>query len=118
MTEETKPKPTTARTTATAKKTETKTAPDNRLKDVDSELLWTVVGLPDCEWTSKAISLLKAHKETYKRVDLNMEWQRRLVVEFNTRKSPAIFRGASFFGSYADLENHYKATFFSAHEKL
>lgn len=89
---------------------------ETRLRDTDNPVLWTVIGLPDCEWTKKTVSLLQTHKEQVKLVVMNAEWQRRLVVEFGTRRSPAIFKGSVYFGSYDALENYYKCNFFSDHE--
>lgn len=105
-------------TTATAKPTGVveKLINEKRLRDTDNTVMWTVVGLPDCEWAQKSINLLSAHKEQVKLIIMNAEWQRRLVVEFGTRRSPAIFKGATYFGSHDALENYYKCNFFSDHE--
>lgn len=106
---------TTAKTTTTPKivqKTET------RLRDTDNTVLWTVLGLTDCEWSKKAVELLKEHKEQVKVISINAEWQRRLIVEFGTKRSPAIFKGATYFGSYDALESYYKCNFFSDKEVL
>lgn len=91
---------------------------ETRIRDTDNTVLWTVIGLPYCEWTDKAVELLKEHKEQVKLVKLNAEWQRRLIVEFNTRRSPAIFKGATYFGSYDALESYYKCNFFSDKEVI
>ena len=89
-----------------------------RLRDTDNSATWTVIGLTDCEWSKKAVDLLKNHKEQVKTVELNAQWQRRLIVEFNTRRSPAIFKGAVYFGSYDALESYYKCNFFSDKEVM
>lgn len=91
---------------------------EKRLRDTDNTVLWTVVGLQNCSWTNKTVELLKEHKEQVKLIYINAEWQRRLVVEFNCRRSPAIFKGATFFGGYDTLENYYKCSFFSDQEIL
>jgi glutaredoxin len=99
--------------------TETTEALDEkRIRDTDDNAVWTVIGLKDCTWTKKALRLLEAHKEPHKHIIINTEWQRRLVVEFNCRRSPAIFKGARYFGSADVLENYYKCTFFSSNENL
>jgi glutaredoxin len=107
-------------TVATTIKEPVKTpeTPDNRLRETDNVAIWTVMGLEGCPWTAKAVELLKSHKENYKIVFLNGEWQRKLVVQYNCRRSPAIFRGVQYLGSYADLENYYKCWFFSDSEVL
>jgi len=92
--------------------------PDNRLRETDNIAVWTVIGLQGCPWTSKAVELLKSRKETYKLVFLNTDWQRKLVVEYNCRRSPAIFRGVQYIGSYGELENYYKCWFFSDSETI
>jgi glutaredoxin len=91
---------------------------EKRLRDTDNTSLWTVIALKDCEWSKKAVELLTEHKEQVKVINLNTEWQRRLVVEFNCRRSPAIFRGATYIGSYDALENYYKCSFFTDHEVI
>lgn len=91
---------------------------EKRLRDTDTTLLWTVIGLKDCEWSKKAVELLTEHKEQVKEMTITTEWQRRLVVEFNCRRSPAIFKGASYIGGYDALENYYKCNFFSDSEVL
>lgn len=109
-------------TKSTTAKTDTKTVavekPLNRIKDTDHNYTWTVIGLTDCEWTTKAINLLKAHKETVKFIPLTPEWQRRVIVEQNTRRLPAIFKNHAFFGGYDALENYYKCSFFSDSESF
>jgi glutaredoxin len=89
---------------------------ETRLRDTDNAVLWTIVGLKDCEWTKKTTDLLTSKKEQFKLIYINAEWQRRLVVEFGCRRSPAIFKGPTYFGSYDALENYYKCSFFSDHE--
>lgn len=106
---------TTTKTSTVSKVVEKK---ETRIRDTDNSVLWTVIGLADCEWTNKAVELLKEHKEQVKLVKLNAEWQRRLIVEFNTRRSPAVFKGATYFGSYDSLENYYKCNFFSDKEVI
>jgi glutaredoxin len=91
---------------------------EKRLRDTDNPVLWTIIALKDCEWTKKTTDLLTSKKEQFKLVHINAEWQRRLVVEFNCRRSPAIFKGSTYFGSYDALENYYKCSFFSDHEIL
>lgn len=116
-----------ANTTVTTKtviepKTETKiqepvqSLPEQRLREVDNIAVWTVLGIEGCPWTEKAVALLKEHRENYKLVFINREWQRKLIVQYNCRRSPAIFRGVQYMGSYADLENYYKCWFFSDSE--
>jgi glutaredoxin len=90
----------------------------HRLRDTTSNFLWTVVGLKDCEWTDKTVNLLKEHGEQVKYIELNAEWQRRIVVEYGTRRIPAIFKGSSYFGSYDVLENYYKCSFISDSERF
>lgn len=108
----------TATTTArAAPATATKVDPI-RLKDTNNPAVWTVIGLKDCPWTKKALSLLEEHTEEFKQLPMTREWHRRLIVEYNCHKSPAVFRGAQYFGSYADLENHYKCWFFTDNELL
>jgi glutaredoxin len=89
-----------------------------RLRDTTSNHLWTVIGLSDCEWTNKAVELLKERGERYKYVELNAEWQRRLVIEHNTRRIPAVFRGSGYFGSFEVLEGYYKASFIADSERF
>lgn len=87
-----------------------------RLRDTMSETLWTVVGLEDCQWTKKTIDLLQAHGEKYRFVPINMEWQRRLLVEFGTRRVPAIFQNHKLLGSFDVLEAYYKCSFITETE--
>lgn len=89
-----------------------------RLRDTTSNFLWTVIGIKDCEWTQKAVKLLEARGEQFKYVELNAEWQRRLVVEYNTRRIPAVFKGSGFFGGYDVLENYYKCSFIADSERF
>lgn len=116
----TKANVTTAAATAVAAPTKpsTPTLPEKRLREVDNVAIWTVLGLKDCPWTEKAVALLKEHNENCKHVPITREWQRKLIVEYNCRRSPAIFRGVQYIGSYADLENYYKCWFFSDSELL
>lgn len=89
-----------------------------RVRDTTSNFLWTVVGMEDCPWTKKTVALLKEHGEQVKYVELNAEWQRRLVVEYATRRVPAIFRGNGYFGSYDVLDNYYRCSFISDSERF
>jgi glutaredoxin len=89
-----------------------------RLRDTTANYLWTVVGMSDCEWTQKAMQLLKDHGEQIKYIELNGEWQRRIVVEYGTRRVPAVFRGNMYIGSYDVLEDYYKASFISDSERF
>jgi glutaredoxin len=89
-----------------------------RLRDTTGNFLWTVVGLKDCEWSSKTVQLLRDHGEQVKYIELNAEWQRRLVVEYNTRRIPAIFKGSGYFGSYDVLESYYQCSFISDSERF
>lgn len=108
-----------AKTTVAAKAVTTKeTVNPNRIRDTQLEVLWTVIGLEDCAWSKAAVTLLKDHEEHHKYMNLSPEWHRRLVVEFNTRRLPAIFRGPSYFGSYSDLENYYKCSFIRDDERF
>lgn len=94
----------------------TKELPETRLRDTDANKAWTVITIPDCEWSKKAVQLLKDHKETYKEINMSHEWFRRLVVEYEVRRLPAVFQGNAYFGSYAELENYYKCSFVSSKE--
>jgi len=89
-----------------------------RLRDTTANYLWTVVGMSDCPWTKKAMELLKEHGEQVKYIELNGEWQRRVVVEYSTRRIPAIFRGNLYIGSYDVLENYYKTSFIADSERF
>ena len=108
----------TATTNVTAKPVVKQEPKEERIRNVDDTAVWTVIGIENCPWTAKAIELLREHKESVKPVILNPEWQRRLIVQYQTKKSPSIFKGAAYFGSYAELENYYKCWFFSEREKF
>jgi|APGre2960657404_1045060.scaffolds.fasta_scaffold07148_6 hypothetical protein len=108
----------TATTNVTAKPVVKQELKEERIRNVDDTAVWTVIGIENCPWTAKAIELLREHKESVKPVILNPEWQRRLIVQYQTKKSPSIFKGAAYFGSYAELENYYKCWFFSEREKF
>jgi hypothetical protein len=107
-----------ATTTVAAKPVVKQEIKEERLRNVDDDALWTIIGIEGCPWTEKAVNLFKEHKENFKHVLMNPEWQRRLIVQYNTKKSPAIFRGAAYFGSYGELENYYKCWFFSEREQF
>lgn len=89
-----------------------------RIRDTTSDYLWTVIGLKECPWSEKAVALLKEHDERVKYLELNTEWHRRLIVEVGTRRIPAIFKGAGYFGSYSDLQNYYMCSFVADVEKF
>lgn len=89
-----------------------------RLKDNFENYSWTVIGLVDCDWTTKAIDMLKEHDEKYKFIPLNEEWRRRLVVEFATRQVPAIFRNAKYIGNYSALAAYYSGSFLDDSERF
>ena len=106
-------------TDITATTIPTKTVkPLKRIKDTDRNFTWTVIGLQDCEWTTKALKLLENRQETIKFIPLTPEWQRRIIVEQNTRRLPAIFKNHAFFGGYDALEAYYKCSFFSDSESF
>lgn len=92
--------------------------PITRIKDTDHNFTWTVIGLENCEWTTKAIKLLETHSEIVKFIPLTPDWQRRIIVEQNTRRLPAIFKNHAFIGGYDALENYYKCSFFSDSESF
>lgn len=89
-----------------------------RIKDTGAFFNWTVIGLDDCEYTKQAIALLKLRDENYKYIPLNAEWHRRLVVEHGTRRIPAVFRGATYFGCLQELEGYYKCSFVADSERF
>ena len=60
--------------------------------------------------------MLKEHGESVKFIAINREWQRRLLVEQNTRRVPGIFKGGQFIGSYDAVEAYYKASFITETE--
>lgn len=93
-----------------------KTKPETRIRDTDANNVWTIITIKDCEWCAKTIDLLKEHKETYKQVNMTHEWFRRLVVDYNIRRLPAIFLGNAYFGSYSELDAYYKCSFVSSKE--
>jgi glutaredoxin len=90
--------------------------PEHRIRDTDNKNAWTVITIEDCEWCDKTIRLLEEHKENFKTVKLTHEWFRRLVVEYEVRRLPAVFLGNAYFGSYSELENYYKCSFVSSKE--
>jgi glutaredoxin len=113
------PKPTTNKITAAPVAAATKKEINPlRLRDTTSNFLWTIIGLSDCEWTKKTLNLLSERGEQVKYIELNAEWHRRLVVEYNTRRLPAIFRGSTYIGSFDVIENYYKASFISDSERF
>lgn len=113
------PKTTVQKTTAAPVAAELKKEINSlRLRDTTANYLWTVVGMSDCPWTQKAMELLKEHGEQVKYIELNGEWQRRIVVEYSTRRVPAIFRGNLYIGSYDVLENYYKTSFIADSERF
>lgn len=114
----TEPKLTPQKITATTSAAVKKEVNPLRLRDTTANYLWTVVGMSDCEWTQKAMQLLKDHGEQVKYIELNGEWQRRIVVEYSTRRIPAVFRGNLYIGSYDVLENYYKASFIADSERF
>jgi glutaredoxin len=89
-----------------------------RVRDTTANSLWTVIGMKDCTWSAKAMELLKEHNENCKYIELNAEWQRRLTVEYSTRRLPAIFRGAALVGSFDFLDNYYKCSFMADSERF
>jgi glutaredoxin len=106
------------KTTSTTTKVETISVDPKRLRDTDNAAVWTVIGLKNCPWTLKAVELLKEHGEEVKHLVMTKEWHRRLLIEFNCKRSPAVFKGAQYFGSYTEIENYYKCWFFSDNELL
>jgi glutaredoxin len=108
--------------TTTNPTTTTKTVPaktvieDKRLRDTDNPSLWTVISIKDCPWAKKTVDLLKEHGEEVKEVAMTREWHRKLIVEYDCRRSPAVFRGAGYFGTYGNVENYYKCSFYTDNE--
>ena len=111
------PKAATPATTPAVTKVE-KVMDPKRLRDTVSPTIWSVVGLESCPWTEKAIELLKSRGDSYKFIPLNVEWQRRLLVEQGTRRIPGIFKGPSFIGGFDALENYYKCSFITDTESF
>jgi hypothetical protein len=54
-------KPAAAVTITDGSKELQKTVNKFRIKDNFENYLWTVIGLDDCEWTKKALAILKEH---------------------------------------------------------
>jgi glutaredoxin len=108
----------TANTTVNATKVIKEPVNKFRIKDNFENYLWTVIGLDDCEWTKKALAILKEHDERIKYIPLNEEWRRRLVVEFGTRQVPAVFRNAKYLGNYSVLESYYSGSFLDDSERF
>ena len=89
-----------------------------RVRDTTANSLWTVIGIRVCPWSTKAVELLKEHNENYKYVELNAEWQRRLTVEYSTRRIPAVFKGSALVGSFDFLDSYYKCSFIADSERF
>lgn len=112
------PKTTVQKTTAAKEAAVEKHTNPLRIRDTTANYVWTVVGLHDCEWTKKTMELFKEHGEQVKYIELNSEWQRRIVVDYSTRRIPAVFRGNMYMGSYDVMENYYKASFIADIERF
>jgi len=91
---------------------------EKRIRDTDSNYSWTVIGMSDCQFTKEAVQILKDHKERYKYIPINMDWQRKLAINYNTKRLPAVFQGTDYIGCISELRSYFDATFFSEAEEF
>lgn len=87
-----------------------------RIRNIDANYSWAIIGMKDCEYTKKAVELLKSRNEKFLYQEINTEWQIKLTVNYGVNRLPAIFRGSTYFGGLPELENYYRASFFSSME--
>lgn len=91
---------------------------DKRLRDTDADIFWTVVQIPGCPYATQAVELLESRGEKYKVVNMDTFWQRKLIVDVGTKRTPAIYKFSNYFGGLYELQAYYAATFFTDSEQF
>lgn len=89
---------------------------EKRIRDTDDTRVWTVIGIPGCPWLEKTKALLDEVGQPYVVNNINAMWQRRLLLDYHTKRTPAIFAGSQLLGSYTDIVNYFSCSFFSDKE--
>ena len=95
---------------------EEKTLLPNRQKDIDDDRIWLVIGLENCPWTDKTKKILDEVGQSYQYININAAWHRKLLLDYNTKRLPAVFAGRQLIGSYAEVNNYFMCSFVSDKE--
>ena len=86
---------------------------DWELRDKNSNWQWTIFVRDDCEYSQKAIQILREHEPAQniaiKKLN-NIQTQDYISRGWNF--TPLIFRNGNMFGSLPELENYYKRNFY------
>lgn len=88
----------------------------NRQKDIDDDRIWLVIGLENCPWTAKTKKLLDDVGQSYQYININAAWHRKLLLDYSTKRLPAVFAGRHLIGSYAEVNNYFMCSFVSDKE--
>ena len=87
--------------------------PASWLKDNSKKVVWSMVSIPNCDWSQKALQLLKEHGEEHIHHQTHSESTAQEAISKGLNYSPCIYMNGKLLGSYKELEGYYSRNYFS-----
>jgi len=87
--------------------------PTSWLKDNSKKIVWSIVSIPNCDWTQKALELLREHGEEHIHHQTHSESTAQEAITKGINYSPCIYQNGKLIGSYKELESYYSRNYFS-----
>tara|TARA_Y100000389_G_scaffold60372_1_gene56551 strand:- start:12902 stop:13288 length:387 start_codon:yes stop_codon:yes gene_type:complete len=87
--------------------------PASWLKDNSKKVVWSMVSIPNCDWSQKALQLLRKHGEEHIHHQTHSESTAQEAISKGLNYSPCIYMNGKLLGSYKELESYYSRNYFS-----
>ncbi len=87
--------------------------PASWLKDNSKKVVWSMVSIPNCDWSQKALQLLREHGEEHIHHQTHSESTAQEAISKGLNYSPCIYMNGKLLGSYKELESYYSRNYFS-----
>lgn len=87
--------------------------PASWLKDNSKKVVWSMVSIPNCDWSQKALDLLREHGEQHIHHQTHSESSAQEAIGKGLNYSPCIYKNGKLLGSYKELESYYSRNYFS-----
>jgi len=87
--------------------------PASWLKDNSKKIVWSMVSVPNCDWSQKALELLRKHGEQHIHHQTHSESSAQEAIGKGLNYSPCIYQNGKLLGSYKELESYYSRNYFS-----
>lgn len=87
--------------------------PASWLKDNSKKIVWSIVSIPNCDWSQKAVELLREKGEEHIHHQTHSESSAQEAIAKGLNYSPCIYQNGKLLGSYKELESYYSRNYFS-----